>query len=376
MIYNNLISSQKKPIFIFHIPQLFLSLLRRSFMETCVIRVDRENPDIEKIKIAAEIIKNGGLVAFPTETVYGLGANTLNGEAVMKIFKVKNRPPDNPLINHIDSKEWLYKLAEEVPEEAITLADAFWPGPLTMIFKKKDIVPDVVTGGLKTTSMRMPDNKIALNLIKYSECPIAAPSANLSGKPSPTTAEHVIHDLYGKIDCIIDGGKTDIGVESTVIDLTVDPPLLLRPGGVTYEMLKDFIEIKIHPAAEAMIKFKGKPESPGMKYRHYAPKADMILVEGEINKMIKKIQEIYEENKGKKIGIIATEETKKFYTGNIKIIGSRRNMRTVATNLFKILREFDREGMDLIISEGFSTEGIGLAVMNRLRKAAKTVIKA
>jgi len=376
MIYNNLISSQKKPIFIFHIPQLFLSLLRRSFMETCVIRVDRENPDIEKIKIAAEIIKNGGLVAFPTETVYGLGANTLDGEAVMKIFKVKNRPPDNPLINHIDSKEWLYKLAEEVPEEAITLADAFWPGPLTMIFKKKDIVPDVVTGGLKTTSMRMPDNKIALNLIKYSECPIAAPSANLSGKPSPTTAEHVIHDLYGKIDCIIDGGKTDIGVESTVIDLTVDPPLLLRPGGVTYEMLKDFIEIKIHPAAEAMIKFKGKPESPGMKYRHYAPKADMILVEGEINKMIKKIQEIYEENKGKKIGIIATEETKKFYTGNIKIIGSRRNMRTVATNLFKILREFDREGMDLIISEGFSTEGIGLAVMNRLRKAAKTVIKA
>jgi len=376
MIYNNLISSQKKPIFIFHIPQLFLSFLRRSFMETCVIRVDRENPDIEKIKIAAEIIKNGGLVAFPTETVYGLGANTLNGEAVMKIFKVKNRPPDNPLINHIDSKEWLYKLAEEVPEEAITLADAFWPGPLTMIFKKKDIVPDVVTGGLKTTSMRMPDNKIALNLIKYSECPIAAPSANLSGKPSPTTAEHVIHDLYGKIDCIIDGGKTDIGVESTVIDLTVDPPLLLRPGGVTYEMLKDFIEIKIHPAAEAMIKFKGKPESPGMKYRHYAPKADMILVEGEINKMIKKIQEIYEENKGKKIGIIATEETKKFYTGNIKIIGSRRNMRTVATNLFKILREFDREGMDLIISEGFSTEGIGLAVMNRLRKAAKTVIKA
>ncbi len=345
-------------------------------METCVIRVDRENPDIEKIKIAAEIIKNGGLVAFPTETVYGLGANTLDGEAVMKIFKVKNRPPDNPLINHIDSKEWLYKLAEEVPEEAITLADAFWPGPLTMIFKKKDIVPDVVTGGLKTTSMRMPDNKIALNLIKYSECPIAAPSANLSGKPSPTTAEHVIHDLYGKIDCIIDGGKTDIGVESTVIDLTVDPPLLLRPGGVTYEMLKDFIEIKIHPAAEAMIKFKGKPESPGMKYRHYAPKADMILVEGEINKMIKKIQEIYEENKGKKIGIIATEETKKFYTGNIKIIGSRRNMRTVATNLFKILREFDREGMDLIISEGFSTEGIGLAVMNRLRKAAKTVIKA
>ncbi|RLF95750.1 threonylcarbamoyl-AMP synthase [Thermococci archaeon] len=345
-------------------------------METRIIKIDQINPDIKKIKIAANIIKKGGLVAFPTETVYGLGANSLNSEAVFKIFKVKNRPADNPLINHIADKEWIYKLAEKVPEEAIILAEAFWPGPLTMIFKKRKIVPDVVTAGLKTTAIRMPKNKIALNLIKYSQCPIAAPSANLSGKPSPTTADHVIHDLYKKIECIIDGGKTNIGVESTVIDLTVHPPLLLRPGGVTYEMLRDFIDIKLHPSAEAMIKFDKKPESPGMKYRHYAPKADLILVEGEIDNIIKKIQEICEENRGKKIGIIATEETKEFYGNNVRIIGSRKDIRTVAVNLFRILRDFDNEGVDLIVSEGFSTRGLGLAVMNRLRKAAKTVIRA
>jgi len=345
-------------------------------METRIIKIDQMNPDIKKIKIAANIIKKGGLVAFPTETVYGLGANSLNSEAVLKIFKVKNRPADNPLINHIADKEWIYKLAEKVPEEAIMLAETFWPGPLTMIFKKRKIVPDVVTAGLKTTAIRMPKNKIALNLIKYSQCPIAAPSANTSGRPSPTMAEHVIHDIYGKIECIIDGGKTNIGVESTVIDLTVHPPLLLRPGGVTYEMLKDFIDIKIHPAAKVMIKFNEKPASPGMKYRHYAPKADLILVEGEIDDMIKKIQDICEENRGKKIGIIATKETKEFYGNKVRIIGSRKDMRTVAVNLFKILRDFDNEGVDLIVSEGFSTKGLGLAVMNRLRKAAKTVIKA
>lgn len=345
-------------------------------METRIMKIDQINPDIKKIKIAANIIKNGGLVAFPTETVYGLGANSLNSEAVLKIFKVKNRPADNPLINHIADIEWIYKLAEKVPEEAIILAKNFWPGPLTMIFKKRKIVPDVVTAGLKTTSIRMPKNKIALNLIKYSQCPIAAPSANTSGKPSPTMAEHVIHDLYGKIECIIDGGKTNIGVESTVIDLTVHPPLLLRPGGVTYEMLKEFIDIKIHPAAKVMIKFNEKTASPGMKYRHYAPKADLILVEGEIDDIIKKIQDICEENRGKKIGIIATKETKEFYGNNVRIIGSRKDIRTVATNLFKILRDFDNEGVDLIISEGFSTKGLGLAVMNRLRKAAKMVIKA
>ena len=344
-------------------------------METRIIKIDRNNPDIKKIKIASEIIKNGGLVAFPTETVYGLGANSLNSEAVLRIFKVKNRPADNPIINHIADKEWMYRLAEKVPEEALILAEAFWPGPLTMIFKKKKIVPDVVTAGLKTASMRMPKNKIALNLIKYSQCPIAAPSANISGKPSPTTADHVIHDLYGKIECIIDGGKTNIGVESTVIDLTVSPPLLLRPGGVTYEALRKFIDIKIHPAAEAMITFNEKSASPGMKYRHYAPRADLILVEGETNTMIKKILEICEEYKGKKIGIIATEETKEFYRENIRIIGSRKDMKSVAKNLFMILREFDGEGVDLIISEGFPTEGLGLAIMNRLRKAAKTIIR-
>ncbi|MEA1993367.1 MAG: L-threonylcarbamoyladenylate synthase [Euryarchaeota archaeon] len=343
-------------------------------METRIIRMDPDNLDTKKIKEAAEFIKNGELVAFPTETVYGLGANTLNADAVRKIFEAKNRPADNPIINHIAKKEWVYKLAKEVPEDAIRLADVFWPGPLTMIFKKKTIVPDVVTGGLKTTSMRMPRNKIALNLITYSQCPIAAPSANLSGKPSPTTAEHVIHDLSGRIACIIDAGSTDIGVESTVIDLSVSPPLLLRPGGVTYEDLREYIDIEIHPAARAVIEMKEKTASPGMKYRHYAPTADLILVEGDIKKVVKKIRGLCEENSEKKIGIIVTEETKNLYDADVKIIGRRKKMDEVAENLFRILREFDNEGVDIILSEGFSTEGLGLAVMNRLRKAAKAVI--
>ncbi len=344
-------------------------------METQIIRLDSDNPDLTKIAVAGKIIKEGGLVAFPTETVYGLGADTLNADAVRKIFAVKKRPADNPIINHIADKDWIHRLAKTVPDIAIELADAFWPGPLTMIFKKKKIVPDVVTAGLKTTSMRMPKNSIALELIQSAECPIAAPSANLSGKPSPTTADHVIHDLNGKIECIIDGGSTDIGVESTVIDLSVSPPLLLRPGGVTYEALKGYIDIQLHPAAEAMIEMKEKTASPGMKYRHYAPTAPLILVEGGTKNVVKKIRELYAENSKKKVGIIATEETKKYYTGNTKVIGSRKYMGDVAKNLFKILREFDEEGADLILSEGFSSEGLGLAVMNRLRKAAKTVIR-
>jgi L-threonylcarbamoyladenylate synthase len=343
-------------------------------METRLIRVDPTHPDLAKIREAAQFIREGELVAFPTETVYGLGADTLNAEAVRKIFAVKHRPPDNPIINHIAEKEWIHMLAKEVPDEAAELADAFWPGPLTMIFKKKKIVPDVVTGGLATTSMRMPSNAVALHLIRYAGSPIAAPSANLSGKPSPTTAGHVIHDLSGRIACIIDGGNTTIGVESTVIDLSVSPPLLLRPGGVTYEALRAYIDIQIHPAAAALRELRGKTASPGMKYRHYAPKAALILVEGEPKKMVKKIQELCEKNKEKKVGIIATEETKELYGVTVKVIGSRKNMDGVAKNLFRILREFDDEDVDIILSEGFPPKELGLAVMNRLRKAAKTVI--
>ncbi|MEM2280988.1 MAG: L-threonylcarbamoyladenylate synthase [Candidatus Bathyarchaeia archaeon] len=343
--------------------------------KTLLLKVDPETPQANVIRVAANIIKKGGLVAFPTETVYGLGANALNPEAVKALFKAKRRPLDNPPIVHVGSPQDVYSLAREVPEKAEILMGIFWPGPLTIIFKRSSIVPDVTVSGLDTIAIRMPKHPVALALIRESGCPIAAPSANLAGRPSPTTAQHVLEDLNGRIDAILDAGPTKIGVESTVLDLTVDPPQILRPGGTPYEVLKEILgKVELHPAAvaEKMVHVE-KARSPGMKHRHYAPKAKIIVVEGDLEAAVGKVMELVEiyRQRGAKVGVLATDETASFYRADVvKSLGSRRRMDEIARNLFRLLREFDAEGVDIIIAEGVPAEGLGLAVMNRLRKAS------
>ncbi len=332
----------------------------------------RAGPD-ERLKVAARLIREGKLVAFPTETVYGLGADALNEKAVRRIFEAKGRPADNPLIIHIAETEWLFKLARDVPEIALKLAERFWPGPLTIVLPKREEVPDVTTGGLDTVAIRMPAHPIALELIRLSGRPVAAPSANISGKPSPTEADHVVDDFYGRIECIVDGGSTHIGVESTVLDLTGDVPLLLRPGGLPLEEIEKVVgRVEIHPAVKGMEVDVAK--APGMKYRHYSPNAQVIVVEGSREAVREKINELVEEfrKKGLKVGVMATEEHEAdtfFHLG--KTVGE------VARNIFRALRELDKAGVDVIIAEGIEEKGLGLAVMNRLRKAAGyEVIKA
>ncbi|WP_258083958.1 L-threonylcarbamoyladenylate synthase [Thermococcus thermotolerans] len=331
---------------------------------TVVINM-RDGVDERKIRIAARFILMGKLVAFPTETVYGLGADALNEEAVKRIFEAKGRPPDNPLIVHISDFDDLRKLARDIPREAKLLAERFWPGPLTMVLPKREEVPYATTGGLDTVAVRMPAHPIALALIKAST-PIAAPSANISGKPSPTLAEHVIDDFYGRIDCIIDGGETKIGVESTVIDMSSERPTLLRPGGLPLEEIEQVIgEVEIHPAVRG--KLVDVARSPGMKYKHYSPNAQVIVVEGKRENVRAKIAELVEEYraKGLRVGVMATEEygaDEFFYLGKTE--------EEVAKNLFRALRELDKRGVDVIIAEGVEEKGLGFAVMNRLRKAA------
>ena len=343
--------------------------------ETKIIGVTPSNPEIESVEIAADIIKNGGTVAFPTETVYGIGADALNPEAVMKIYKAKERPPDNPIIVHISSGDWLKQLTEEVPNKVWKLADAFWPGPLTMVLKASDIVPRVTTGGLDTVAIRMPSHRVALALIRESGVPIAAPSANLAGRPSPTTAEHVIEDLAGRIDLILDAGPTKVGVESTVIDLTTEPPMILRPGGTTYEELREVLErLDLHPSVQTRKEVHiERALSPGMKYRHYAPKAEVVLFEGRPDGIVRKIREVAKEYKsrGKKVGILAFDESRHQYKdATVKSMGERINLKTAANRIFGLLRELDEEGVDVILAEGMAEKGLGLAVMNRLRKAS------
>jgi L-threonylcarbamoyladenylate synthase len=343
-------------------------------METKVIVVDSERPEREKIRIAATVIREGGLVAFPTETVYGLGANTFDTEAVSRIFQAKNRPYDNPLIVHICNPSDIYVLARDVPDTAEELTKRFWPGPLTILLKKAAHVPR--PKGIDEITLRMPSHKVALALISEAAVPISAPSANISGGVSPTTAQHVYNDLAGRIEIILDGGPTEVGVESTVLDLTSPVPTILRPGGVTYEDLKEVLgDVSVHPAAKAERKVEVEARSPGMKYKHYAPKAAVVLVEGNTQNMVAKIRELVEKNreKGLKVGIMATAETAHLYDHEnitMKIVGSRKRLKTVARNLFETLRAFDKEGIDIIIAEGVVTEEIGLAIMNRLRKSA------
>lgn len=347
-------------------------------INTKIVKIDPENIDYNIIKEAADIINRGGIVVFPTETVYGIGADALNENAVDKIFEAKGRPQDNPLIVHIAEVGEMYGLIREVPEDAKILAEKFWPGPLTMILYKKDILSDKITAGLNTAAIRLPLNKIALALIKESKKPIAAPSANTSGKPSPTEASHVIEDLMGKVDMIIDGGSTYIGLESTVVDMTSSPPMILRPGGVTAEDIADVLgECDYDPA---IIKTEEKiiPKSPGQKYRHYSPKAKVILYKGNAEKVAEKINKDYDKfaSQGYIAGIMSTAQTEKFYHGKTTIcMGDRTKLLTISSNLFKGLRDFDHMGVDIILSEAVDEKGLGKAILNRLGKAASEIIE-
>ncbi len=342
---------------------------------TLWLKVDSEKPEIDKIRIAASAIKRGGTVAFPTETVYGLGADALNPKAVVKVFIAKKRPLDNPIIVHVASKEQVYKLAKDITSAVEKLMTQFWPGPLTLVLNRSSFVPNVTVVGLDTVAVRMPNNKVALALISESSTPIAAPSANLAGKPSPTDAQHVVNDLAGRIDIVLDAGPTNIGLESTVVDMTTPIPLILRPGGTPYEKLKEVLgEVDLHSLTAANTHaHMTSVRSPGMKHRHYAPAAEMVVVEGEFNNIVRKIQEIAAMHmaEGQKVGILTTDEARSSYEADsVKSLGSRNDVATVARNLFRSLREFDHEKVDIIIAEGITPEGLGLAVMNRLERAA------
>ncbi|MDD2260792.1 MAG: L-threonylcarbamoyladenylate synthase [Clostridia bacterium] len=323
----------------------------------------------ESLKESADIIKGGGIVAFPTETVYGLGADALNPNAIEKIFLAKGRPNDNPLIIHIHNISVLDKYVKEIPSVLTMLSKLYMPGPLTVVLKKKDIIPNNVTAGLDTVAVRIPDNEIALKLIEYSNTPIAAPSANISGRPSPTMYEHVVSDLFGKADAIINGGKTRIGLESTVLDLTTEIPVILRPGGVSYESLK-----LILTDVETAYSFDTeKPKSPGMKYKHYAPIADMVIVKGKTDDVVRKINEISDED----CAVLCCKETYERYISNNKLsAGSINDPFEIASNIFQCLRLFDQMKIKKIFCEYFEMKDIGEAVMNRLLKAAsQNIIK-
>lgn len=342
-------------------------------MKTEIIRIQEDNVDEVALKRAGEILKQGGLVAFPTETVYGLGGDALNKESSHKIYAAKGRPSDNPLIVHIARLEDLYPIVSEVTEEAIQIANAFWPGPLTIILPKSDKVPYETTGGLDTVAVRMPSHPIAQKLIAYGGGYVAAPSANTSGKPSPTIAKYVTEDMDGKIEMIIDGGEVGIGIESTIIDMTVTPPQILRPGYITEDMLEDVLG-KVDADITMMHADTGQaPKAPGMKYRHYAPCGELTIVEGEPQAVVAYInkQAGQDRNLGEKVGIIATEELITEYSADvIKSVGQRSDEEQIARRLYTILREFDDEQVTKIYSEGFKTDGFGQAIMNRLLKAA------
>ncbi len=325
------------------------------------------------LRRAGEIISEGGLVAFPTETVYGLGGDALNSESSQKIYAAKGRPSDNPLIVHICKFEDIRELVTRVPESAVKIANAFWPGPLTLILPKSEKVPAETTGGLNTVAVRFPSDRVAQKLIEYSGGYVAAPSANLSGRPSPTTAKYVVEDMNGRIEMILDGGEVGIGLESTIVDLTVEPPQILRPGYVTREMLEDVLG-KVDTDVTIMRADSGQaPKAPGMKYRHYAPRGELVIVEGEPEEVVKYINEATaaDSRNGHRTGIIGTSEVLQEYHGDVvKCVGSREDEESIARHLFGVLREFDDEKVTRIYSESFEAAGLGQAIMNRLLKAA------
>ena len=344
-------------------------------MKTEILSIDPANIDEELIGRAGDILKAGGLVAFPTETVYGLGGDALNKDASRKIYAAKGRPSDNPLIVHIADMDHLAPIVADIPEGAKKLADAYWPGPLTMIFRKTDLVPYETSGGLPTVAVRMPVHPVAASLIRAEGGYIAAPSANTSGRPSPTVARHVIEDLDGKIDMIIDSGPVSIGLESTIVDFTEDVPVILRPGYINREMLEEVLgQVKIDPGILDANANKGiRPKAPGMRYRHYAPRCELTVVEGRKEDVVARINELARASRaeGKKVGVIATDETRNLYEADdIRDIGSRTDDKEIARHLFEVLRDFDTDCVDVAFSESFDTPRMGMAIMNRLLKAA------
>ena len=322
----------------------------------------------DSLEKAAEVLRRGGLLAIPTETVYGLGADGLNERAVADIFAAKGRPQDNPLILHIPEAGWLERYCDEIPQQAYELADRFWPGPLTLILKRKPMVPDVVTGGLDTVGMRCPDHSLTRAVIAAADTPVAAPSANTSGRPSPTTAAHVREDMEGKIDAILDGGSCTVGVESTIVDLTAVPPRLLRPGGVTLEELREVLgEVEVDPAVTRRMADGEKPRAPGMKYRHYAPKAPVTVVRGEPAATAAYIKA----HSSPCSGVICFAEFEALFAGYpVQSIGSAEDQAEQARRVFDALRAFDGTEVTEIWAQSPREGGLGLAVTNRLNKAA------
>lgn len=342
-------------------------------MKTEYVTLDEDNIDEAVISRAGQILRSGGLVAFPTETVYGLGGDALNPESSRKIYAAKGRPSDNPLIVHVCRMEDIPPIVREMPQEAEALAAAFWPGPLTMIFQKSDKVPSETTGGLQTVAVRFPSNKIAQALIRAEGGYIAAPSANTSGRPSPTLARYCREDLDGRIEMIIDGGQVGIGLESTIIDLTEGTPTILRPGYVTQEMLTEVLGKVDVDRTILSADSKQAPKAPGMKYRHYAPRGDLAIVEGDREAVVRYINQAVKQQReaGRKTGVIGTDETVGEYNADcVRSAGTRQDETTIARELFHILREFDDEKVEVMYSESFDEAGIGQAIMNRLMKAA------
>lgn len=336
--------------------------------DTLILHIHETNIDETLLLKAADAIRSNKTVILPTETVYGLGANALNSKAVDQIFIAKGRPQDNPLIVHVSNMTMVEQCVKRIPEDALALMHAFWPGPLTLILEKSDLIPQNVSAGLNTVGIRMPDHPIALKLIELANTPIAAPSANRSGKPSPTSAQHVIDDMQGRVDVIIAAEHSRIGLESTVLDMTQNPPLILRPGGVTLSQLQSVLpSVSIDPQVHHNVE---TPRSPGMKYTHYAPQAEMLMVRGDHQQVVKKIIQLMDEHKHLKCGIICADEHIQDYPGLMCLsLGSLSNPAFMASQLFTILRTCDTLNLDYVITEAFEEEELGLALMNRLKKA-------
>ena len=340
-------------------------------MQTILRTVDSAAPDTGVMQEAAHVIQAGGLVAFPTETVYGLGADALNPDAVAKIYAAKGRPSDNPLIAHVLDINGAEALASGIPDMARTLMDVFWPGPLTLILPKNETVPDIASGGLQTVAVRCPSHPVARALIQASGTPIAAPSANASGRPSPTRASHVQFDMDGRIEMILDGGAAAYGLESTIVDVSGDVPRILRPGSITKDMLETALGRTVIGGSNASLADAEAPMAPGMKYKHYAPTARVVIVSGALENVVRAINGLVIEAGTEKVGIFATEQTKTLYPqGQVFVMGDRDKPETIAANLFKMLRKCDFTGMELVYAEPFGETEIGQAVMNRLQKAA------
>jgi L-threonylcarbamoyladenylate synthase len=338
-------------------------------MTTKLFRINPNNIDTDYINEAATILTDGGIVGIPTETVYGLAANALDKNAVSKIFKAKGRPQDNPLIVHIADTSWIERFAVNVPKSAFVLAEKFWPGPLTIILKKSDLIPDIVSAGLDSVALRIPAHPVALQIIKACGFPLAAPSANLSGSPSPTSADHVFADLNGKIDAIVDGGNCAVGVESTVLTLCTPIPRILRPGGITFEQLKSILnKVEIDEAVTHKLSNNLQVASPGMKYKHYAPKVKIVLVESSIEKFVHYVKQ--QESLQKSCAVLCFDGEQQFFNLQTVTYGTEKDENSQAKNLFEALRKLDDLNVSIVYTRCPQKSGVGLAVYNRLIRAA------